>query len=177
MYGSLLPRARYAKISASRGVRELSHVGVDGLFGKPKEFLKPVKTAPFYFFEYLPSAWSTNGGVKVDSHLRAMDKDNVAIPGLYVAGVDQESSYCVPYYSNPGSSVAIRSVQGHRPHAVLMPLDGLCRISRLQSQDRRVAIRACWRSCFPINRRAAGESAQEGVCSMRGMQRSFDRGF
>ncbi|WP_427915979.1 FAD-binding protein [Slackia exigua] len=122
-------------------MRELSHTGVDGLFGKPKEFLKPVKTAPFYIFEYLPSVWSTNGGIKVDSHLRAMDKDNVAIPGLYVAGVDQGSSYCVPYYSNPGSSVAIRSVQGHRPHAVLMPLDGLCRISRLQSQDRRVAIR------------------------------------
>ena len=81
--------------------------GVDGLFGKPKEFLKPVKTAPFYIFEYLPSAWSTNGGVKVDSHLRAMDKDNVAIPGLYVAGVDQGSSYCVPYYSNPGSSVGL----------------------------------------------------------------------
>ena len=112
MYGSLLPRARYAKISASRGVRELSHVGVDGLFGKPKEFLKPVKTAPFYIFEYLPSAWSTNGGVKVDSHLRAMDKDNVAIPGLYVAGVDQGSSYCVPYYSNPGSSVGLAAGSG-----------------------------------------------------------------
>ena len=27
--------------------------------------------------------------------------------GLYVAGVDQGSSYCVPYYSNPGSSVGL----------------------------------------------------------------------
>lgn len=70
-----------------------------------------------------------------------------------------------------------RSVQSHRPHIVLKLSDDLCRIPRLQSQDRRAAVRACRRSCFPINRRAAGESAPEGVCSMRGMQRSFDRGF
>lgn len=81
--------------------------GVDEEFGKDPAFLKPVAKAPFYIFEYLPSAWSTNGGIKVDSMLRAMDKDNNAIEGLYVAGVDQGSTYCVPYYDNPGSSVGI----------------------------------------------------------------------
>lgn len=81
--------------------------GNDSDFGKDAAFLKPVKTAPFYAFEYVPSAWGTNGGVKVDSHLRAMDKDNNPIPGLYVAGVDQGSAYCVPYYTNPGASVGL----------------------------------------------------------------------
>lgn len=81
--------------------------GVDEEYGKEAHFLKAVKTAPFYAFEYVPSCWSTNGGVKVDSHLRAVDKDNRAIPGLYVAGVDQGSVYSVPYYTNEGSSVGL----------------------------------------------------------------------
>lgn len=81
--------------------------GRDGDFGKSAPFLKPVRTAPFYLFEYVPSAWGTNGGVKVDSHLRAMDANNNPIPGLYVAGVDQGSAYCVPYYTNPGASVGL----------------------------------------------------------------------
>ena len=76
-------------------------------YGKEAHFLKAVQTAPFYAFEYVPSCWSTNGGVKVDSHLRAVDKNNKAIPGLYVAGVDQGSVYSVPYYTNEGSSVGL----------------------------------------------------------------------
>ena len=66
-----------------------------------------MKYAPFYAFEYVPSCWSTNGGVKVDSHLRAVNAENKAIPGLYVAGVDQGSVYSVPYYTNEGSSVGL----------------------------------------------------------------------
>lgn len=81
--------------------------GVDEEYGKEAHFLKAVQTAPFYAFEYVPSCWSTNGGVKVDSHLRAVGKDNKAIPGLYVAGVDQGSVYSVPYYTNEGSSVGL----------------------------------------------------------------------
>lgn len=81
--------------------------GVDGDFGKPAAFLKSVKTAPFYIFEYVPSAWGTNGGVKVDSHLRALNAQNKAIEGLYVAGVDQGSVYSMPYYTNEGASVGL----------------------------------------------------------------------
>lgn len=39
--------------------------------------------------------------------------------GLYVAGVDQGSSYCVPYYSNPGSSVGL--AVGSGVLAILLP--------------------------------------------------------
>lgn len=88
-----------------RAYNEMCDGGEDTEFYKPAYFLKPVKTPPFYAFEYVPSAWGTNGGVKVDSGLRAVDADNVAIPGLYVAGVDTGSMYTMPYYTNPGSSV------------------------------------------------------------------------
>ena len=84
---------------------EMCDNGEDTEFYKPAYFLSPVKEPPFYAFEYIPSAWGTNGGVKVDSCLRALDAENNAIPGLYVAGVDTGSMYTVPYYTNPGASV------------------------------------------------------------------------
>lgn len=79
--------------------------GEDTEFYKPACFMKPVATPPFYAFEYVPSAWGTNGGVKVDSGLHALDSENAAIEGLYVAGTDAGSMYTMPYYTNPGSSV------------------------------------------------------------------------
>lgn len=81
--------------------------GTDTDFYKSATFLTPVKKAPFYAFEYVPSAWGTNGGVKVDASLRALDQDNRPIEGLYVAGVDTGSMYTMPYYDNPGSSVGL----------------------------------------------------------------------
>ena len=81
--------------------------GVDEEFYKPAPFLKAVAKAPFYIFEYVPSAWGTNGGVKVNAHLQALDDENRAIEGLYVAGVDTGSMYTHPYYDNPGSSVGL----------------------------------------------------------------------
>ncbi len=86
---------------------EYCAAGKDDDFGKPACFLYPVEHGPFYAFEYVPSAWGTNGGVKVDSHLRALDSDNLFIPGLYVAGVDAGSMYSSPYYDNEGSSVGL----------------------------------------------------------------------
>lgn len=79
--------------------------GEDPEFYKDACFLKAVSEPPFYAFEYVPSAWGTNGGIKVDSGLHALDAENNAIAGLYVAGVDTGSMYTVPYYTNPGSSV------------------------------------------------------------------------
>lgn len=76
-------------------------------FYKSPDFLKPVATAPFYAFEYVPSAWGTNGGVKTDASLRPLDENNVPIQGLFAAGVDIGSMYTMPYYDNPGSSVGL----------------------------------------------------------------------
>ena len=56
-----------------------------------------------------PSAWGTNGGIKVDAALRALDSDNEPIEGLYVPGVNVASMRTMPYYDNPGSSVGLLS--------------------------------------------------------------------
>lgn len=79
----------------------------DTRFGKAENFLMPVKKAPFYVFEYEPACWCTIGGIKTDSKLNALDADGKPIPGLYVAGADNGSMFCVPYYDNEGSALGL----------------------------------------------------------------------
>lgn len=86
---------------------EMCANGEDTLFGKPANFMTSIGDGPYYVFEYEPAAWSTFGGVKVDSYLRALDANGDYIPGLYVGGVDTGSYYAVPYYDGEGSCVGI----------------------------------------------------------------------
>lgn len=79
----------------------------DSEFGKDPVFLTPINNGPYYVFEYEPSAWCTLGGVKVDDSLRALDKNNEPIQGLYVAGVDAGSLFTAPYYDNEGSAFGL----------------------------------------------------------------------
>ncbi len=81
-------------------------------FGKAKYLCKAIKKAPFYVFEYEPSAWCTFGGVKTDAHCRLLNKENAVIEGVYVAGVDNGSCYCVPYYDNEGAALGIAFTTG-----------------------------------------------------------------
>lgn len=86
--------------------------GSDTQFEKMPYLLKAVKKAPFYIFEYEPSAWCTIGGVKTDDYCRALTCTGQTIPGLYVAGMDNGSCYCVPYYDNEGSAAGIAFTTG-----------------------------------------------------------------
>lgn len=79
----------------------------DSQFGKDPVFLTAINNGPYYVFEYEPSAWCTLGGVKVDDSLRALNKDNQPIQGLYVAGVDAGSLFTAPYYDNEGSAFGL----------------------------------------------------------------------
>ncbi len=81
--------------------------GVDLSFGKPANFLLPIRKAPFYVFEYEPACWCTLGGIRTDSRLHALNADGDLIPGLYVAGVDNGSMYCTPYYDNEGAALGL----------------------------------------------------------------------
>lgn len=76
-------------------------------FGKNPVFLTSISSGPYYVFEYEPSAWCTIGGVKVDDSLRALNKDNEPIKGLYVAGIDAGSLFTAPYYDNEGSAFGL----------------------------------------------------------------------
>ena len=50
--------------------------------------------------------------MKTDDYCRALAKDLSVIPGLYVAGVDNGSLYCSPYYENEGASLGIAYTSG-----------------------------------------------------------------
>lgn len=84
----------------------------DPIFSKPLQFLTPILKAPFYAFEYEPAAWGTQGGIKTDSKLRALDQEGHPITGLYIAGVDNGSIFTNPYYPGEGCSVGISMGSG-----------------------------------------------------------------
>ena len=86
--------------------------GKDGQFFKSDYLMKALSGDTYYVVEYEPSIWSTFGGVKTDDYCRALAKDQSVIKGLYVAGVDNGSLYCSPYYENEGASLGIAYTSG-----------------------------------------------------------------
>lgn len=81
--------------------------GIDEQFYKTPELLIAQQTGPFYAFEYQPSCWATEGGVKTDDRLRVIDTNGKPIEGLYCAGVDNASILMAPYHRYEGTSLAM----------------------------------------------------------------------
>ena len=90
----------------------LCDAGEDTQYYKAPYLLHKLGGDTFYVFEYEPSIWSTFGGVKTDDYCRALAADQSVIQGLYVAGVDNGSLYCSPYYENEGASLGIAYTSG-----------------------------------------------------------------
>ena len=90
----------------------LCEAGEDTQYYKAPYLLHQLGGDTFYVFEYEPSIWSTFGGVKTDDYCRALAADQSVIKGLYVAGVDNGSLYCSPYYENEGASLGIAYTSG-----------------------------------------------------------------
>jgi len=90
----------------------LCEAGKDSQFFKSDYLLKALSGDTYYVVEYEPSIWSTFGGVKTDDYCRVLTADQEPIPGLYVAGVDNGSLYCSPYYENEGASLGIAYTSG-----------------------------------------------------------------
>ena len=90
----------------------LCEAGEDSQFYKSSYLLKALTGDKFYVFEYEPSIWSTFGGVKTDDYCRVVNAAQEPIPGLYVAGVDNGSLYCSPYYENEGASLGVAYTSG-----------------------------------------------------------------
>ena len=86
--------------------------GADHQFGKEAFLLHPLTTAPYYVIEYEPSAWSAFGGIKTDEGCRALTADQNPVPGLYIAGMDNGSVFCSPYYHNEGAALGIAFTTG-----------------------------------------------------------------
>lgn len=65
----------------------------DTLFVKDAKYIQPVRTAKFYAMKAVPFALGTLGGIKINHKTEVIDKNQVAIPGLYAAGNDAGGLY------------------------------------------------------------------------------------
>lgn len=88
--------------------------GEDTEFYKRAEFLQPIEdsSAVYYAFEYNPSAFNTFGGARTDANCCVLDATFNPIDGLYVAGVENGSLYCTPYYDCGGSCSGLAMASG-----------------------------------------------------------------
>lgn len=88
--------------------------GADPDFLKDPAFLQPIEdgSTAYYAFEYNPSAFNTFGGPRTDEQCRALDANSDPIPGLYVAGVENGSPFCSPYYAVGGSCSGLSQASG-----------------------------------------------------------------
>ena len=78
---------------------ELVDKGVDEDFGMASEYfvLSPIKQAPFYAIERIPSVLATCGGLRCTDELKVLDNDDNVISGLWVAGNVQGSMFGYDY--------------------------------------------------------------------------------
>ena len=74
--------------------------------GKSPEYLKPIKTAPFYIAQFYPSSYGTLGGVAVNEELQVLDANDQVIAGLFSAGTDSCTIYGDSYmFLLPGNTM------------------------------------------------------------------------
>ena len=72
---------------------QAADVRQDPLFAKSPQFLRPVRTAPFYATRLHPRSLGTLGGVKINERTEALNAKGEVIPGLYVTGNDAGGMY------------------------------------------------------------------------------------
>ena len=80
--------------------------GFDPIFNKSCKLLRPVKTPKYYAGKFLPGAYGSLGGIKINYKTEVMDKHWKKIPGLYAAGTDACSIYGDTYvFILPGNTM------------------------------------------------------------------------
>ncbi len=80
--------------------------GYDEVFNKDHRLLRPIKTPRFYAGRFLPSAYGSVGGIKINHRTEVLDKRWKAIPGLFAAGTDACSIYGDSYvFILPGNTM------------------------------------------------------------------------
>jgi fumarate reductase flavoprotein subunit len=62
--------------------------GHDDLFAKDRRYLVPLQTPPFYAVKGFASVLTTQGGIKINHHMEALNSEDNPIPGLYAIGDD-----------------------------------------------------------------------------------------
>ena len=80
--------------------------GFDAIFNKSAKLLRPIRTPKFYAGKFLPGAYGSLGGIKINHRAEVMNKEWKKIPGLYAAGTDACSIYGDTYvFILPGNTM------------------------------------------------------------------------
>jgi fumarate reductase flavoprotein subunit len=80
--------------------------GHDDIFNKSYRFLRPIQTPKFYAARFLPSAYGSLGGIKINHKTEVLNKDWKKIPGLYAVGTDACTIYGDSYvFILPGNTM------------------------------------------------------------------------
>jgi fumarate reductase flavoprotein subunit len=80
--------------------------GYDPVFHKRNKSLKPLTGPKYYAMKFLPGAYGSLGGIKVNYKTEILDKDWNPIPGLYGAGTDANTLYGDSYpFILPGNTM------------------------------------------------------------------------
>jgi len=80
--------------------------GHDDIFNKDCRRLRPIKTPKFYAGRFLPGAYGSLGGIKINHHTEVLNKDWKKIPGLYAVGTDANTIYGDSYvFILPGNTM------------------------------------------------------------------------
>jgi len=73
--------------------------GHDEMFVKERRFLAPLRKPPFYALRCHQSFLGTLGGIKINSRMEVLDRQDHPIPGLYAGGNDvggwESDTYCL----------------------------------------------------------------------------------
>jgi fumarate reductase flavoprotein subunit len=86
--------------------------GHDELFAKPAEYLKPLRTPPFYVAKCYPWHLGSIGGIKINERMEVLNKKRRSIKGLYACGSDTggwSASTYNRFLAGAGASYAINS--------------------------------------------------------------------
>jgi len=80
--------------------------GHDDVFNKSYGLLRPIETPRFYAGRFLPGAYGSLGGIKINHKTEVLNKQWKPIPGLYAAGTDACSIYGDSYvFILPGNTM------------------------------------------------------------------------
>jgi len=70
----------------------------DEIFVKDPQYLRPLRTPPFYAIKCGAAVLQTMGGIKIDYRMEVLDQEGDPIPGLYAVGADtggwESDTYC-----------------------------------------------------------------------------------
>lgn len=84
---------------------ELVEKGVDEDFGKPAEFLHPIRGPKYAALRLHPCVTVTFGGLEIDLSGRVLRPDGSSIPGLYAAGEVAGTGFYGTEYPTCGTSI------------------------------------------------------------------------